>query len=383
MTRQKQSEATGPADVDLMLRNFPLVCRPRLTCPDLGTRVAEVHAYALVAQQQNEPADRLNRACAAMNLAALIAADCGMRILATDLCYRHFQVFRPAWPLDGPTAVAALQPLANLARLRHRAGDPRGAYEALRALDTAVGGGTVLINDVPICLNGITATPADRLHASRWLRVLLLQDGTRLLAASGQWRKASAHASRYDDAPEHLGDGHQAEIIARLLDGRRDSALALFDTATTTEPRQMAVAACLRGCIDRHVGRLTAEGLARVLAAVEAAVASSTPDTALFHVRLGLTAAALAAAVRPVQADPVYETLIRGTERSQDAFAARELLSAQACRRRMRPTEASALAALVRNAGLGRGSIPEPLLYNLMTATEKADGLLTQALAMV
>lgn len=381
MTGKPRPGTSPQATADRLASRFPLLCRPRLTCPDLETRIAEVRAYADAAAEEEEPADRLYRACAAWNLAALIAADCGMPDLAADLCERQFRILQEAWPTVGRTAIASLQPLVNLARLTHRAGDPDGAYRELCSVDRAVQeGGSATVHGRSHSLDSFTATSQDRREAVSWLRVVLLEDGTRLLAATGQWAKAASHAALYGGAGKGLDGGRQARIIAHLQDGRADSARALIDSSRTTAPWERAVAACLRSYSNLRTRRLTVEDVEGMLDAVRYAWHSSAPDTVLFGIRLGLTAADLAAERHQEQADLLYAELVRDAAASGDAFSAREILRHEAARKRSAPADTRTAAALVRRAGLGLGRMPQPLLTVLTSVAEAAGPALAQAL---
>ncbi|PIM71231.1 hypothetical protein CTU88_13845 [Streptomyces sp. JV178] len=302
---------------------------------------------------RSEPDERQRRACVVGNLAALIAADCGMSSLAVSLCERQFRIFRSAWPVTGRAAIASLQPLVNLVRLTHRAGDPHGAYEALHAINHAVRhGGSALIHGTAISFDGFVATPSDRLNATTWLRAIMLEDGTRLLAATGQWTKAAAHAALYDDASAHLREARQTQVIESLYSGHTDSARAALETSVITEPWERAVTACLRNCIDLHINQLTPAGVAQTLTLVRHAQQSSEPDTAHFRLRLALTAVDLAAAMCPEQAKTLYSDLIRNAADSEDAFAAREVLRHNTTRGQTAPADREALNMLIRKAGL-------------------------------
>ncbi len=174
---------------------------------------------------------------------------------------------------------------------------------------------------------------------SPWLRVLLREDGTRALAAAGQWGKAAAHAEQYDDAGEQLREARQTRIIARVLDGHTDSALALIDTSVMTEPWEHAVAACLRNYAHLKAERLDTKYLAAILTAVQLARQPSDRATTLFRIRLGLAAADLAARAHPDQAEFMRVELVEEAEQSGDAFAAREVLGHPGCHARMRPSD--------------------------------------------
>lgn len=381
MSRQTPRNAPGKPITHHAVSRFPLVCRPRLTCPDLEARIADVQRHANACEQQAEPADQRHRACVVWNLAALIAADCGVPALAADLCERQFRIFHARWPAAGRAAVDSLQPLVNLARLTGRAGDPSGAYRELHSLYWAVQhGGSALIHSTTISFDRFTAASEDRRVSAAWLRPLLLQDGTRLLASTGHWTRAAAHAAMYDDAGERLHDARQTQVVARLHDGHTDSALTLLDASMITEPWERAAAACLRSYSDLRAQRLTTEGIATMLAAVRHAGQSPDQDTAFFRFRLGLTAVDLASEMCPGQAGSLCTELVRDAASSDDAFAAREVLRHEASRRRMTPAEAQMLSTLVRKAGLGRGAIPPPLLADLMGSVEIAETVLARTL---
>lgn len=215
---------------------------------------------------------------------------------------------------------------------------------------------------------------------SPWLRVLLREDGTRALAAAGQWGKAAVHAEQYDDAGDQLREARQARIIARVLDGHTDSALALIDTSVMTQPWEHAVAACLRNYAHVKADRLDTEDLPAMLTAVQLARQPSDRATTLFRIRLGLAAVDLAAGAHPDQAERMRVELVEEAEQSGDAFAAREVLDHPGCHARMTPEQTRVLTALAQQARLSTGSIPESLLDDLMVSVQTAGNVLTQTL---
>ncbi|MFF4508989.1 hypothetical protein [Streptomyces sp. NPDC001401] len=315
------------------------------------------------------------------NLAALIAADCGMPSLAASLCERQFHIFHAAWPVTGRTAIASLQPLVNLARLTHRAGDPHDAYQALCTMNHAVHhGGNALIHGAAISFDHFVATHADRHEAATWLRAIMLEDGTRLLATTGHWTRAAEHAALYDDASEHLRESRQTRIIGNLYNGHTGSALATLEASVTTDPWERAVAACLRSYIDLHTNQLTPQGIARALEMVRHARQSPGQDTTHFHFRLGLTAVDLATETCPGHAEALCAELIRDAAESGDAFAAREVLRHNTAREQMTPAERETLNTLVHRSGLGHGSLPPPLLTDLLAAVESTEDVLIRTL---
>ncbi|MGH3692883.1 MAG: thiopeptide-type bacteriocin biosynthesis protein [Pseudonocardiaceae bacterium] len=373
--------AAAETATDRAVARFPLVIQGRRRCADLETRVREVHEFAASCQTPAEPEDRIDRACSAWNLSALLAADCGMPALAVELCERQFEIFHTAWPVSGRTAIASLQPLVNLARLTSRTGDPEGAYRAFEGINRAVhDGGSAAVHGKSICFDRFTATDGDRSKVSPWLRVLLREDATRALAAAGHWGKAAMHAEQYDDAGERLRETRQTRIIAHVLDGHTDSALTLIDTSVMIQPWEQAVAACLRSYAHIKAERLDTEDPAAMFAAVQFVRQPSDRATTLFRIRLGLAAVDLSAGVHQPEADLICADLIEEAERSADAFAVREALGHPVCRTRMTSAQAAALTALVERAGLGAGSIPESLLDDLMGSVRTAGNVLAQTL---
>jgi hypothetical protein len=91
--------ASQPDPLGRVLALLPLTRMTRPRCAELPQRIEEIADLARTATDQPGLSDeeRLNRACAALNLAALVAADCGLPDLAIDFCERQFQIFHAAW----------------------------------------------------------------------------------------------------------------------------------------------------------------------------------------------------------------------------------------------------------------------------------------------
>jgi hypothetical protein len=369
------------ADPDRAVARFPLVLQGRRGCPDLETRVRDVREFADSCHVPSNPDDRIDRASSVFNLSALIAADCGMRALAVDLCERLFEVFRTGWPVSGRTSIASLQPLVNLARLERRAGAADSAFRTLDGINRAVrDGGSALVHGTSVSFDGFIAPDGDRSKVDPWLRTLLRGEGTRALAGAGRWAQAAAHAERYGDAAGELREGRQARIIADVLEGRTGSALTLIDTSVGTEPWTQAVAACLRSYARAKIDRLNSADVTAMLTAVQLARQPTDRATTWFRTRLGLTAVDLSAAVRQDDADLMCAELIDEAERSADAFVARDVLRHPVCLSRMTSAQAGALTALVDGARLDAGSIPRPLLDDLTASVQTAGTVLANSL---
>ncbi|MEU9120570.1 hypothetical protein AB0C96_12035 [Streptomyces sp. NPDC048506] len=360
-------------------RRFPLVSRSHLVYPSFAARVEEVHACAEKSTQDRPLLDRINLACATWNLSSLIASDCGLTDLATDLCLRQLRLFQPAWPVTGDTAIACLQPIVNLVRLTTRAGDPQAAYQQLMNVHRAVhDGGTVTVQGHPIDFTGFT-TDATRDHIQPWLRTVLLEDGTRLLAATGQWSQAAMHATVYDEAPERLHDSRQAHVMASLHTVAPDTANSLINKATITEPWERAVAQILRHYADRLASRATADGFTAVARAVQDALEPAPPHLRMFRVRLVLATIDLTPEGCEAQAQPLHHAIVNDTTQAGDAYSAREIL-----RRSVLPVSERShreLEAIVRDGGLGQGILPDSVLSTLMQAVSTAEESLVHCLA--
>lgn len=211
---------------------------------------------------------------------------------------------------------------------------------------------------------------------------LLREEGTRALAASGDWDQAAAHAAKYNDAAEQLREARQTRIIAHVREGHIESALALLDTSVRNQPWEHAVAACLRSYAHRTAECLDANEVAAMLTAVRCARDSSDGPTTLFHLRLGLTATDLAVGTDREAVHSLCAELIDEAERSADALAAREVLDHPLCRTRTTSAQAASLTALVEHAGLDSGTIPESLVKDLTEAVQATGTVLTQTLGI-
>jgi thiopeptide-type bacteriocin biosynthesis protein len=369
------------ARVQDFARWFPLVPRPRPACPDLETRVDQVRAAAADCGSPSDPLQRIDLACTAWNQAALTAADCGLPQLAASLCRRQYAIFAAGPAVSGLAAVAALQPLVNLARLDIREGQPRRAWHGLEQIRRAArDGGTAEVGGTSFSLDGIAG--ADAPPVATWLRGVLLQDATRALAAAGDWAAAAGHAAFLDDQPGRMREARQSRVIDRILCGDAAFALSLIDSGTYREPWEHVVTACLRALASITAGTVHT-GTVAALAAARGACQPDGAGTALFRARLGLTAASIAVALDAAMED--HATLVIGELaddacQSEDALAAREILRHLGARDRLTPDRASSLDEMVRRAGLARGTIPQPLLASLEESASTAGIVLAAAL---
>ncbi|MFI1886035.1 hypothetical protein [Streptomyces jumonjinensis] len=370
--------APPPTAVQRASARLPLVRRSHLVYPSFATRIEELRTCAERSARPGPLTGRIDAACATWNLSALIASDCGLPELAADLCIRQLHLFQAAWPVSGDVAIAALQPMANLIRLTARSGATGTAYQQLVDLCQAVHhGGAVTLHGQRIDFTPF-ATPATVRHIQPWLRFLMVDDGTRLLAATSQWAEAAQHAIIYDPEPSRLFDSRQARIVASWHANDSDTANALLDEALITEPWEDAVRQLLRHGSETLAGRARDGLFTAVLNSARTAVEATEPHTRMFRVRLVRTVIALAPANSQKLTEPLCRTVLDETQKAGDAFAAREILRSPIpitnAKQRMD------LESLVHNGNLGQGAIPATDLTTMEEALDLAGVSLTDCL---
>jgi hypothetical protein len=289
-----------------------------------------------------------------------------------------------SWPLSSRFAIAALQPLVNLARLYGRARQFHQMHRALvdvgHALDER--GGTLVLHETTLTLNDLTTS--DDLDVRAWYRTVLAQDGTRALAATGDWTAAAAHAALYDPHPDRLREATQTRVITLTHSGNYDSALALLD-ATPPRPDERAVDAALRAHLAVRAGHPHHDHLGRLLAILTEGTRQTEgtgPAPVLFRVRLAQIADDLGA--DPAATGPLWQRLVDEVLQTGDAYAAREASAAPSCQAILPPDRASALADLTRRAALtphGQTLAVLPDLAALAAPLQRAADVLTHTLA--
>ncbi len=102
------------------------------------------------------------------------------------------------------------------------------------------------------------------------------------------------------------------------------------------------------------------------------------PEYAVFHVRLGLCIADLAAGPA---AEQVTRTTVRIAHEAGDAYAAHDVLSHTACRSRTTSDTTRALTDATRRAGLHRGTMPPDLRHDLMESVKTSETSIAAAIA--
>jgi hypothetical protein len=354
-----------PEAVSLALRHFPLIGWAKPACPTLHERIDEVARTA-------HRADTLHEGAHTLNMAALIASDCGLPDLATDLCHQHIDAYRTAGAHFTVTqARYQLEPVINLVRLRLRAVDGQAALDLLHTMyEGAVARTDFDVDGRTIRLSDLTGTHEEyrRLVESVWLQ--LLGEGVRALAFAGRWDDAAAHARTYNGIGTRLMEGRQALMIARLLADDHAQAQAILDESAPTDPWEKIVAGCLAVLCTAPDVRNGGAALDRMLKAFWND--RLRPEYIVFHTRAGLAVAALAQPTDPKAASLVLEHAVDRALRIGDGYAAREILRHHRAAPFLRPDRQIALNALVEGAGLNSGAIPDQLRRVLLESAETA-----------
>jgi hypothetical protein len=353
---------------------FPLMNRPRPLGLPLPARIAAL-AEPLVGADSAGHREQVARASSVINLASLIASDVGLHDVAWDMCWKHYGLFASAALLEDPaTAVMAVQPLMNIARLLTRGGDGRSAYEVLEQIYMAaracsaveVCGRTV---DVP----AIIRTPEGHRKIAAELWAAVLSDGIRSLARAGRWADAARSAAEHKGVGERLWDGRQATILALLERGLTSEAASMVEASEIADAPEKAVASVLRAFCTLEAGNADAARFGLALEETLALIEVDEPPTAVFRTQLALTALALADAsgTRTSASARLRGAVI--TTGHTDAYAARAVAAALG-------DETGSLQSVVRDGGLGRGSI-DGFLDRMSSSVAQAEARLCDLLS--
>ncbi len=355
---------------------FPLVAHGRPLCDNLEGRIRYLRSLAHTTSSRGDEGHRLTQAAQCLNVAALIASDCGLGDLARQLCWRQFDCFPTSRPCTASIAKLLLQPLINLGRLLIRAGDGAHAYHLLEAVHTAlVSRSSAVIDGRTISLTDLTSTAEEHDEICHWMQAVFLADGTRALVHAGQWDTAFTHAKQLECIGTHLHEGRQIAIITRCAADDTDGALHILDGSSTSTPWEAAVSTCLR-VLCLSAGGRSAHPHLTTLAQTYSEL-EPTPQHIVLRVRLGLCMIDLADSATASQ---IIDIALSDVLRTPDAYAAENLLTHTACRSRMTKTEKQSLDSIIQDSGLGRGAIPSPLLDELMDSVKESEANLTDLL---
>ncbi|GGM29337.1 hypothetical protein GCM10011608_12480 [Micromonospora sonchi] len=351
-------------------RRFPLVARPRPACTPLPERVAGLTRRAAAANRDHDPA----AGTAVINLAALLASDCGRSDLAHQWSTRLARSALADPASDFRTASHSLEPIINLARLRTRVGDGSGAWKLLEALYYAVASRTdITIDGILIPAARLTPGPTAHRELRQWLWTVLLSSGAHALATAGRWDDAYHRLHQHNGIGRRMLDGRQIAVIAHATAGRRTRALELLRGTAPGEPWEHAVTASLTllcqpaptmGTTQRHA------------VAAYQTLDTTAPGLVVFHTRLGMCLVDALGGVEQPAAQPIAADLI---ERAlTDGYAARDVLAHPGCRAILTQRQAEQLTDQVTACGLGTGGIPEPLLAELAVALDATEAVIRE-----
>lgn len=363
-------DPTGP-----ITRRFPLIPRPRPACTPLHQRVANLRGRAQAAERNNDMA----AASAVHNLAALLASDVGLPDLARQCCHQHAVVYLHARPLDAHTAIRALEPLVNLARLHIRDSNGEHAYTLLDTLYTAVASRTnTTIDGIAVPAATLTALPEAHQELRRWLWAVLLATGARALASTGRWHQACTQLHRHKGIGRRIFDGRQVAVLARATAGDIDGALALLADTLPGDPWENTVTACLTALCRQHTDQPADRDIATLLDRYHHL--DTSPDLAVFHTRLGLSVIDATGGIEHHAARRIAADLLHRATTASDGYTARDLLSHNGCASILTDRQAHDLTETVNACALGSRTIPASLHAHLSAALDTSKAVLTRTL---
>lgn len=352
-------------------RRFPLVARPRPACTPLPERVTDLTRRAAAATRNDDPA----AATAVVNLAALLASDCGRSDLARQWSARlaRSALVHPA--PDFQTASHSLEPIINLARLRTRAGDGTGAWRLLETLYRAIASRTdTTIDGITVPAAHLTPEPTAHRKLRQWLWTVLLSSGAHALVTAGRWDDAYRRLQQHNGIGRRMLDGRQVAVIAHATAGRRARALELLHDTEPGEPWERAVTAsltllCQQAAITSTTQRHAVTAYQRL--------DTTAANLVVFHTRLGMCLADALGGVEQPAVQAITADLI---ERANgDGYAARDVLAHPGCRAILNQRQAEQLTEQVTACGLDAGHIPARLLTEIADALDTAEAVIRAA----
>jgi len=321
--------------------------------------------------------DMMARAAHALNMAALIASDCGVPELARQWCWRHINIYRRLNALSILQASYLLEPVLNLARLQIRASDGQPALDLLHAMYQSITANTDLaVDGHQLPLSNLIGAQEELRQLHQWTWMQYISEGIRIYALARRWPDAVRHANSLRGIGLHLMEGRQAAIVAHLLDHDPESARAVLDSSTVTQPWEQQVRSCLAAmCSTPSTRPSTIETMIdqfrRPYDPVE--------GYAVYRVRWGLTTVTLAAGSDPAIAQDVLRQVTDEVVDVSDGYAAREVLGHRTTLQ-MDVVQRAALVQLVEQAGLGAGAMPTDVCTMLTEAVSIAELALATAI---
>jgi hypothetical protein len=317
------------------------------------------------------------RASAVYNQAALIASDLNLPEMARDWCHQHAAAYLHACPLPGSTAILALEPLVNLARLQLRAGKADAARRHLLTLYEAVSSGTAARFEDVTVPDVLTAGDEDRREVCAWLWRVLLADGTRTLTSAGRWADALTHLNEHSGIGRRMLDGRQVAVLAALTSGDAVGAAILLEDTAPGDPWEQAVTTCLTMLCHRSLGR-PADGLLDELLDTWLDKEARHGLT-VFEMRIGLTVLDVMGSEHLAK-HRMVDRLHHRAMIARDGYAARDLLAHHLFCNLASSTQKKDCRDLVRACALGSGVLPEGLRTALTDALRHSDAAIRKSL---
>ncbi|MFF5538526.1 hypothetical protein ACFY71_39775 [Streptomyces cinerochromogenes] len=355
-------------------RRFPLISRFRPACLPLPQRVRALVELSATARTK---ADQ-GLASAAYNQAALLASDLSLPDLARQWCHQHAAAYLHATPLPGMTAIRALEPVVNLARLQIRASNTDdGRHRLLNLFDAVSNAAPAEFEGVHIPAE-LTTSDTDRDEVRAWLWRVILADGTRTLTTAGRWTEALAHIEKHHGLGLRMLDGRQVAVLA-ALHGDPHHATSLVAQTTPGEPWENAVTSCLAVMCHRAAHRPVDDLLSELVNTY----VQREPETGttVFDTRLGLTVLDLLNQPDAPAAHLVAEELHRRTMAATDGYAARECLANPRFTNLLPTRKTNATRDLVHACGLDDGGLPLALAAKLVHALRASNGVIRESVA--
>jgi peptidoglycan hydrolase-like protein with peptidoglycan-binding domain len=358
---------------DSLAQRFPLVARARPTCLPLPQRVQALTDLADTAAKQDDP----SVASTVYNQAALLASDIGDVATARAMCHQHADAYLHATPLSGTSAIRALEPVVNLARLQLRSGQgDQGRRRLLELFDAVTNASPIEVDDISVPAE-LVAKAADRQEVRTWLWTVLLADGTRSLTASGRWSEALVHVQTHRGVGLRMLDGRQVAVIAALTSGDNPGASNLLNQAVPQEAWEEAVMNCLNVLYRRSSGQPWRRSLRDLVTTY-----LERPDRnelAVFDTRLGLAVLDVVDTAEGTITRSVVAELHRRVTRTMDGYSAREALAHPLFTALATDQEAQDCRALLEACSLGAGPLPTELGNRLTAALRTSDRVIRRS----
>lgn len=351
-------------------RRFPLIARFRPACLPLPNRVEALIALADTARSTGDQ----GLASAVFNQAALIASDTGLPELAREMCHQHAAAYLHACPLPGMTAIRALEPVVNLARLQIRAGHGDDGRERLLRLYHAVETGSAAQFEGVSVPAGLTVDPEARREVGGWLWRVVIADGARTLTMAGRWAEALAHIEEHHGVGKRMLDGRQVAVLAALTSRDADRTATLLVDTEPGEPWEQLVTDCLIVLCRQAVGRPVSHHLAELVTTY----LGHEPGhgTTVFDIRLGLTILDTIGAGDSSAARGVVNDVHRRTVQANDGYAARENLAHPLFATLATHEQTQDCRDLLEACALGNGALPPDLRAELTTSLHVSEGVI-------